>query len=152
VRETSNEQQEEHLAVVIMTDSPTSALAKYEMMLLAVPPGQHATNIIPARKGVARPGSNDNRKPRVGMMVYCSTAPTVTRYGFFNTDAMSSTDKVNPMQSIVMPRNVVTQCGLYQLTYTSGKQRPAQTESGTNGAGLVSKDRASDRISYAFNR
>ena len=94
--------------MVIITDNPTSALAKYEMMLLAVPPGQQATKIIPALKGVARPGSSDSRNPRVGMMVYCSKAPTDTRYGFFSTLAMSSTDRVKPMHSIVMPRNVVT--------------------------------------------
>ena len=99
---------EQHLAVVIITDRPTSALAKYEMMLLAVPPGQQATKMMPARKGVARPGSIDNRKPRVGMIVYCSSAPTDTRYGFLSTLAMSSTDSVKPMHSIVMPRKVVT--------------------------------------------
>lgn len=71
--------QEQHLAVVIITDNPTSARARYEMILLAVPPGQHATKMIPARNGVARPGSIDSRKPSVGMIVYWRMAPTETR-------------------------------------------------------------------------
>ena len=87
--------------MVIMTDRPTSALARYVMILLAVPPGQHATMMMPAAKGVEMPGICAMRKPSVGMIVYCRTAPSVTRPGFFNTLVMSRTVSVKPMHSIV---------------------------------------------------
>mmetsp|Transcript_21532 Transcript_21532/g.32494 ORF Transcript_21532/g.32494 Transcript_21532/m.32494 type:complete len:224 (+) Transcript_21532:354-1025(+) len=65
-------------AAVIVTERATSAFAIRATKLLAVPPGQHPTNINPA----ARPGGSlrslDITSPSKGMIVYWANTPERT--------------------------------------------------------------------------
>eukprot|EP00199_Chlamydomonas_sp_CCMP681_P005197 CAMPEP_0119103470 /NCGR_PEP_ID=MMETSP1180-20130426/1902_1 /TAXON_ID=3052 ORGANISM="Chlamydomonas cf sp, Strain CCMP681" /NCGR_SAMPLE_ID=MMETSP1180 /ASSEMBLY_ACC=CAM_ASM_000741 /LENGTH=142 /DNA_ID=CAMNT_0007087981 /DNA_START=793 /DNA_END=1221 /DNA_ORIENTATION=+ len=69
------------LVVVIMTDSPISALAMYAMMLLAVPPGHALSRATPVARAGSKPTYLEKTNPRTGMTVNCSTRPRTSSQG-----------------------------------------------------------------------
>ena len=57
-------------AVVMATESGTSARAKKEITFEAVPPGQQETRIRPIAKGVGKLNSQPRKNPRSGISEY----------------------------------------------------------------------------------
>jgi len=70
---------------VIVTESATSTLARYEITFEAVPPGQHATRIRPTAKAGGRSKRYPKLHPKNGITVYCNKTPTPTRRGSLKT-------------------------------------------------------------------
>jgi hypothetical protein len=131
-------------AAVNTTLNATFAFPKYVTTLLAVPPGQHPTNIKPTATEGCTGNTLPIRNPRKGMMVYCKATPNAICLGSLTALKKSSTSKVKPMPNMVnarafvimSPRNHVTSRGCVIPTTA-----PANTHRGNASVAEVKKER-----------
>mmetsp|Transcript_5925 Transcript_5925/g.16591 ORF Transcript_5925/g.16591 Transcript_5925/m.16591 type:complete len:231 (-) Transcript_5925:405-1097(-) len=100
--------------VVMPTLRATSARARKETMLLAVPPGQQATRTSPTAKAFGSPAKCARPAPIDGMTVYWSKTPKPMVHGVWRRRLKSSASRHVPIPIIVSARPQTTQSPLNQ--------------------------------------
>ena len=128
--------------VVMITESATSARARYVTTFDAVPPGQQATRISPTAKGVSSPRAVATPKPANGMMRNWPKNPATTAPGRDATRRKSSIESVSPIPSMITARPTTIMSPRNQVNSPGCTSASPQATSTHAGNALASESRS----------